>query len=426
MVGAGLGSAWAAFASSEAHLRRHLQRQRLAAAPTCFPLRDTCRWWFYFVTGIVGLTASLDLSGIQTYAARCAAGGGGGVGRLMHLSLSDDTCKPHDSVRRHSATRGPVLGAADDLTRASGATGSVKANVGQGPSALSSIAPLSWDWYILWLAWSMASKLRAQRVGVFVGRPVMVKQQKPPNVLLSHHLGAIELPPPLPIALSNQPSALSGQASGLSVQASSRLQEPDLQVAAREVLHLFRIVRKRPALPDLLHQNPDAFTAPQPVVLQYLQPPRAAALIPEIMVACDRAIDHSQPRTVHNGAFQHSQMSAPGAERQSTAHRALDILQGPNVSPFIRIQTQGQPSASTRSGRPVLQGTPTSHPELGLDRETWDSDELCESNLRSPTASVTSSTSSGGFKSCSHSQPSVTGGEAGRESAEVDMWRAGF
>lgn len=102
----------------------------------------------------------------------------------------------------------------------------------------------------------MASKLRAQRVGVFVGRPVMVKQQKPPNVLLSHHLGAIELPPPLPIALSNQPSALSGQASGLSGQASSRLQEPDLQVAAREVLHLFRIVRKRPALPDLLHQNP--------------------------------------------------------------------------------------------------------------------------------------------------------------------------
>lgn len=140
-------------------LRRHLQRQRLAAAPTCFPLRDTCRWWFYFVTGIVGLTASLDLSGIQTYAARCAAGGGGS-GRLMHLSLSDDTCKPHDSVRRHSATRGPVLGAADDLTRASGATGSVKANVGQGRMLCSALIGAR---VRRWGPWSVASSVRLAR-----------------------------------------------------------------------------------------------------------------------------------------------------------------------------------------------------------------------------------------------------------------------
>ncbi|EFJ41339.1 hypothetical protein VOLCADRAFT_107739 [Volvox carteri f. nagariensis] len=206
-------------------------------------------WWLYFLCGIVGCCTSLDRQGILTYDPRqvdsnsnnnnMASGklgvfpgprvpgsqpalchvphhaGGAQQGRVEESAQQTGTIPPCGFWEVGGRLRVPALpvpiprltsplppsssSSSSFCSPAGGGDGDGGVGVGGVGGAVNiflSFLPLLWDWYIIYLAWSLIRKLQEQRKGIFRGRPAMDKQRKPSQLLELHIGHNLALSPP--------------------------------------------------------------------------------------------------------------------------------------------------------------------------------------------------------------------------------------
>ncbi|GFR41817.1 hypothetical protein Agub_g2589 [Astrephomene gubernaculifera] len=133
-------------------------------------------WWLYFLSGIVGCCVVIDTQGILTYEPRVIVTSRAYVALTVLCTLGHLNLIGLDHrLWENSMSRSSIF-----LT----------------------LLPLLWDWYLVYLAWSLLRKLQEQRKGVFRGKPVMLNQRKPEHVLELHAAHHLALQPPHPQGLS--------------------------------------------------------------------------------------------------------------------------------------------------------------------------------------------------------------------------------